>query len=259
MALRSREDLLLEVARPVRSARHVVALTGAGVSVESGIPDFRSPGGLWTVFDPQAYATLTCFLEDPEKGWRLYRALGRSIAGREPNGAHRALVELAGIEGDSRLRGIVTQNVDGLHQKAGSRAVYEIHGNHGELQCLRCGHVEPFLEAHLEPGPVPSCPACARPLKPNVVLFEEGVRQMREIEALLWNCDLLIVAGTSAEVYPASMLPEGVIFRRGSVLEFNLGPTRLTAQGLGLKGALIEGPVGETLPALVDAVRALTA
>jgi NAD-dependent deacetylase len=243
-----------KAAKTLRSARHAVALTGAGVSVESGIPDFRSPGGLWTVFDPQEYATLSCFLSDPQKGWRLYRALGRSIAGKEPNPAHRAL---AALEAGGRLRGIVTQNVDGLHQKAGSRVVLEIHGNHGELECLRCGRVEPFTEAQLEPGPVPLCSRCERPLKPNVVLFEEGVRRMREIESLLRDCDLLVVAGTSAEVYPASGLPDGILLRGGSVLEFNMMTTRLTAGGLGPAGVFVEGPAGTTLPALVEAMESL--
>jgi len=233
--------------RTIRSARRVVALTGAGISVESGIPDFRSPGGLWSHFDPAEYATLSCFLHDPEKAWRLYRELGRTLLGREPNPAHFALARMAKA---GHLAGIVTQNVDGLHQRAGNPLVLEMHGEHGRLQCLGCDLLEPFLPAHLEDGPLPRCRACGEPLKPNVVLFEESVREMLEVARLLDGCDLLLVVGTSAEVYPAAGLPLEVLSQGGSLLEFNLAPTRLTGGGLGRVGALVEGPAGVTLPIL---------
>src|SRR5262249_1846900 len=154
----------------------------------------------------------------PEKAWRLYRALGRTLLDREPNPAHRALAVLAA---SGRLAGIVTQNVDGLHQRAGSPRVLEIHGEHGRLQCLGCERLEPFLRGHLEDGPIPRCAACGHPLKPNVVLFEEPVREMTEIDRLLEGCDLLLVVGTSAEVYPAAGLSVQVLERGGSLLEFN--------------------------------------
>lgn len=243
-------DLGAVVSR-LAAAGRMVALTGAGVSVESGIPDFRSPGGLWEVFDPMEYATLGCFLEDPDKAWELYRALGRVIAGKEPNPAHRALADL---EARGLLAGIITQNIDGLHQAAGSRTVLEIHGEHANLQCLSCGGLEPFRQVHLEPGPAPRCVRCAAAMKPNVVLFDEAVRELDAIERLLAGCDVLLVAGTSAEVYPASALPWSVLRRGGSVIEFNVAPTRLTMSGLGPGGALVEGPVGVTLPAVAARV-----
>ncbi len=231
----------------VSSARHAVALTGAGISVESGIPDFRSPGGLWSRFNPMEYATLRCFLETPEKAWRLYRALGSTLSGKVPNAAHRALARL---EAGGRLAGIVTQNVDGLHRAAGSRVVHEIHGEHARLQCLACGRLEPMEPRHLDAGPVPRCAACGRPLKPNVVLFEESVRCLDSAAELLRDCDVLLVAGTSALVSPACFFPEEVLARGGSIVEFNLEPTRLTLSGLGPHGVFVEGPVGATLPAV---------
>lgn len=231
-------------------ARNPVALTGAGISVESGIPDFRSPGGLWTVFDPMEYATLSCFLKDPEKAWRLFRAIGKTVAGKEPNAAHRALAEL---ERAGRLAGVITQNIDGLHQAAGSRTVLEIHGDGSRLHCIRCGWHEPLLRRHLEPGPFPRCPHCDHALKPTVVLFEEPVRDMGAIDGHLRRSDLLLVIGTSAQVTPSSLFPEEVQSRGGHVLEFNLEPTLLTPS-LSPRGALVEGPASLTLHLVAERV-----
>ncbi len=225
-----------------------VALTGAGISVESGIPDFRSPDGLWSRFDPLEYATLSCFLSRPDRAWRLYRELGRTLVGRRPNPAHLALAEL---ERRGLLSAVVTQNVDGLHQAAGSRRVLELHGEHSHLQCLGCGGLQPIMETHLADGPPPRCEPCGLPLKPNVVLFEEAVRGLDEAQALADACRLLLAVGTSAEVAPASLLPDRVLGRGGSVLVFDLIPTRLGRGGLGPRGALIRGPVGTTLPLVV--------
>lgn len=236
--------------RLLASARRVVALTGAGLSVESGIPDFRSPGGLWSVFDPMEYATLSCFLRSPAKAWELYRALGASIAGREPNAGHRALARL---EREGLLAGIVTQNIDGLHRAAGSETVIEIHGEGRNLECTVCRAIEPLLAAHLEPGPPPRCAACGSPLKPNVVLFEEPVREMARARALVAGASAMLVVGTSAEVAPAGSLPGDVLEGGGSLVEFNLAPTRRTEAGLGPSGFFVEGPAGRTLPAVVDA------
>jgi NAD-dependent deacetylase len=228
-------------------AHKTVALTGAGISVESGVPDFRSPGGLWSVFEPMEYGTLTCFLHDPDKAWRLYRALGETLVGKTFNPAHTALAQL---EGRDLLAGVITQNIDGFHQAAGSRTVLEIHGEHRNLECLKCGELEPFAAEHLDPGPVPRCARCDYPLKPNLVLFEEPVRAMVAIEKLLQDCDLLLVIGTSAQVAPAALLPNSVLRRGGRILEFNVEPTDLTLTGLGDGGLFIEGSAGTTLPEL---------
>jgi NAD-dependent deacetylase len=230
-------------------ARHVVALTGAGMSVESGIPDFRSPGGLWRIFDPMEYATLSCFLSDPDKAWRLYRALGASLMGKAPHDGH---VALANLEAAGLMAGVVTQNIDGLHQRAGSGVVIELHGDGRRAECLRCGRLEPFSPHWLEPGPVPRCPDCGSAFKPNVVLFEEPVRGLDAVHALIEGCDLMLVIGTSAQVAPASLLPDQVVSRGGSVLEVNLEKTELTRGGLGPEGFLLLGPAGAVLPPLVE-------
>jgi NAD-dependent deacetylase len=242
------------VARHLAGARHAVALTGAGISVESGIPDFRSPGGLWSVFDPMEYATYSCFVRSPEKSWDLFRAIGEKLLGAKPNPAHDALARL---EEAGHLAGIVTQNIDGLHQAAGSRRVLEIHGNHDDLHCPRCGHVEPMLRSHLEPGPVPKCPSCDGALKPTVVLFEEPVRDLDSIHDILATCDLLLAIGTSAEVAPSSLFPAQVGARGGRVIEINLEPTMLTMNLDAWDGALLQGPASVTVPLIVD--RALSA
>ncbi len=246
----SREEIQ-KGADALRRARRAVALTGAGISVESGVPDFRSPGGVWEVYDPGTYATLFCFLREPERAWEFYRALGTTLLGKTYNPAHAALAEL---EQAGWLAGVITQNVDGFHQAAGSRNVVEMHGNHHQLQCLSCGWVGPLGPEVLAPGPAPRCSACGHPLKPNVVLFQEDVRGMDRAEDLLEGCDLLLVAGTSAQVAPAAWLPRRVIAAGGSVLEVNLGPTDLTAEGLGPAGLLLAGQAGETLPALAAQV-----
>lgn len=240
----------LEIRRAARSlaeARGAAALTGAGISVESGIPDFRSPGGLWSRFDPVEYATLSCFLATPEKSWRLFRALGESMASARPNPAHRAL---AALEESGLILGVVTQNIDGLHQAAGSRNVLEIHGNGRQLHCVACERRRPMEPIWLAAGPVPRCPSCGGPLKPDIVLFDEPVREMDRIVRLLGRCDRLIVAGTSAQVAPAALLPDAVLARGGSLLEMNLEPTHLSRAGLGFSGAFVGGRLAETLPAL---------
>lgn len=221
----SEQQHLEEAADNFCKARSVVALTGAGISVESGIDDFRSPGGLWSKFSPDEYATLNTFRQNPEKAWKLYRALGKGIVGKEPNPAHRVLAQL---EKKNMLKGVVTQNIDNLHQDSGSSNVLEIHGDHKHLQCLGCGDIGPLPSQILDDSAVPQCAHCSQPLKPNVVLFGENVRHMDEINLLLHRCDILMVIGTSAQVYPAAALPEQVKSMGGLIYEFNIDETVLT-------------------------------
>jgi NAD-dependent deacetylase len=242
-------EALTAAAALLRSARKAVALTGAGVSVASGIPDFRSAGGLWTVFSPDEYATLEVFQRNPAKAWELYRALGRTLLGRSPNLAHRALAEM---ERQGLIQGIITQNVDNLHQQAGSTRVFEIHGDHQHLQCLHCATLVAATADHYQAAEIPRCPHCASPLKPNVVLFGEPVRQLEAIHACLADCDLLLVAGTSAQVYPAAALPALVRDRGGRLFEFNREQA-LSATEHGQVEFLFLGDVGRTLPLLLRA------
>lgn len=246
------EEHLPAALTALRTARCVAALTGAGISVASGIPDFRSAGGLWTVFSPEEYATIEVFYRNPAKAWELYRALGRELLGKKPNPAHLALVDL---ERQGRLHGIVTQNIDNLHQLAGSTRVLEIHGEHQHLQCLHCSTLVPVEERYFQETEIPRCPVCAFPLKPNVVLFGEDVRQLDEIHEFIAACDLLLVIGTSAQVYPAAALPSMVRRNGGKLFEFNREPS-LPGEAYGT-GAdfFFQGDAGTTLPRLASALR----
>lgn len=242
-----------EVVRLITSAKKVVALTGAGISVGSGIPDFRSPKGLWSIFSPDEYATLEVFLHNPAKAWELYRALGKILLGKQPNSAHQALSHL---ENRGFLHGIITQNVDNLHQQAGSCDVYEIHGDHQHLHCLQCGMIIPVNATHYTEAGVPRCGACDFPFKPNVVLFGEAVRSLDDIHGLLMDSDVLLVIGTSAQVYPAAGIPSMVKESGGRILEFNREPSLSASNPSGCPDFLFLGDVSQTLPMFVDSVLA---
>lgn len=253
--IKSGDDTRLsEAASVLQNSAKTVALTGAGISVGSGIPDFRSAGGLWSIFSPDEYATLDVFLSNPQKAWELYRALGNTLLGKVHNPAHKALAEL---ESTGMLSGIVTQNIDNLHQQAGSRNVLEIHGDHQHLQCLQCGHLEPVQDIHYEDGDVPRCPSCSAHLKPNIVLFGEAVRKLGEIEDLVAGCEVLLVIGTSAQVFPAAGLPAAVKQLGGTVFEFNkeqaLGRSQFSGISV-LTDWFFEGDVVETLPLLLESI-----
>jgi len=238
------------------TASKAVALTGAGISVDSGIADFRSPGGLWSVFSPDEYATLEVFQNNPQKAWQLYREMGRSLLDKKPNHGHRLLAD---FEKNGLLRGVITQNVDNLHQAAGSRRVLEIHGDHQHLHCLQCGLVTPVSEEHYRVVEVPHCQTCSYPFKPNVVLFGEQVRNLHSIQELLMRCDLLLVIGTSAQVYPAAGLPELVKQQGGLVYEFNREQSLSVPGSQGsipLSDFFFQGDLAETLPMFGEAVAA---
>lgn len=237
----------------LHAAQKAVALSGAGISVGSGIPDFRSPGGLWTIFSPEEYATIEVFHRQPAKAWELFRALGQVLLGKQPNAAHRALAEL---EQRGLLQGIVTQNIDNLHQQAGSSRVFEIHGDHQHLHCLHCGDMIPVTPEHYQTVTVPHCAHCGFPLKPNVVLFGEAVRDLDAIHALIADCDLLLVIGTSAQVYPAAALPSLVYQNGGRIIECNREQSlsgSMYAASSRYTTLFLQGDVVRTLPQLVQA------
>lgn len=237
---------LTEAVKKFKEAQFIMASTGAGISVPSGIPDFRSRGGLWTKYNPEIYANLDVFLKDPAKTWEMYRQTGRELQGKQPNKAHLALREL---EKKNLLRGVVTQNIDRLHHAAGSETVLEIHGDFQHLQCLECGSLEAVKNAHFDAEPYPQCTLCQAALKPNIVLFGEAVRQMEAIETFIMQCDALLVVGTSAKVYPAAALPEMVKQKGGLLFEFNLEPVLEQAD------YCFPGNVAETLPLFVEALQ----
>lgn len=199
---------IAKAARLLEDARACVALTGAGVSTESGIPDFRGDAGLWRDYDPMDVASIEGFEEDPARFYRFWAQEFGSLANAAPSRAHRFLL---GLESRGRLAAIVTQNIDGLHQKAGSSRVLEVHGSFQRVQCLACGVIEGVASVFARAGEqAPACTACGvRRLKPDVVLFGEQLPPVfAEAEAEVDRADVLLAMGTSLGVYPvAGLLP----------------------------------------------------
>jgi NAD-dependent deacetylase len=211
------------LARLVRDNQPCVVLTGAGVSTESGIPDFRSRDGIWAQYDPMEYATLQAFRRDPVKVWDFYaRRLG-VLQAAEPNAAHLALARL---EAGGWVEAVVTQHVDRLHERAGSRDVVEVHGSLRTSSCLECGHVEGF-ERVVELLPTPRCPRCGAVLKPDVVMFGEllPAAAIDRAFALARQAALLLVVGSSLEVHPVAGLPEETLAAGGMLAIVNRGGT----------------------------------
>jgi NAD-dependent deacetylase len=231
----------------VRERQPCLVLTGAGVSTESGIPDFRSPQGIWADVDPLEVASIRAFRRDPERVWDFYRRRIQLLLDAEPNAAHRALAEL---ERRGLVSGIVTQNIDTLHSRAGSRNVVEMHGSIRSAQCLDCLWTESREDvlAQLAHCSTPLCPHCRAVLKPGVTLFGEllpaGV--LERATELARVAALLLVVGSSLEVWPVAGLP----LEARSFAIVNRGPTALDGQAV-LK---VDAPAGETLGALVDAL-----
>lgn len=221
----------------LRQAQKTIALTGAGVSTESGIPDFRSQGGLWSRYDPGEYGTIGAFLADPGKVWRMLAEL-TGITRAAPNPGHLAL---AALEAAGLLQGIITQNIDGLHQKAGSRAVVEFHGSLATFACLACGNRQTLAEVRQRPLP-PVCPDCGSILKPAIVFFDEPIPQeaLDGSRELLRGADCLIVAGTSGQVVPAARLVPEAARQGATIIEINREPNLGPLADLVLAGSFAE-------------------
>ena len=232
------------LAELIRAGQPCVVLTGAGVSTESGIPDFRSPTGIWAGFDPMEYATIEAFRADPEKVWRFYAPRFSMLTQARPNDAHLALAEL---EGRGLVEAVVTQNIDLLHERAGSKEVVEVHGSIRRSRCLRCGAVYPLEEvlALLEREGAPTCRECGRVLKPDVVFFGELLPEAAIERAfeLVRSARLLLVVGSSLEVYPVAALPQETLDAGGALALVNRGGTPYDARA----DVRIDAAAGETL------------
>jgi NAD-dependent deacetylase len=237
------------LARLIGEHQPCVALTGAGASTESGIPDFRSPTGIWAEFDPREYATLGAFRRDPEKVWRFYAPRFSMLADAEPSRAHLALAEL---ERREVLEAVVTQNIDRLHERAGSREVVEVHGSIRTSGCPGCGatyELDRVLE-FLEAGEgAPHCDACSAVLKPGVVFFDEllPADAIDRAFELAGRARLLLVVGTSLEVWPVAELPDETLDSGGRVAVVNQAPTRIDDRA----ELVLREPAGAVLEAAV--------
>lgn len=225
--MRVNESPVFRAASAIARGRAVVAFTGAGISVESGIPSFRGPGGLWERYDP-SILDIDHFSRAPRESWEAIVALFYDHWGScEPNAAHRILADW---ERRGWLRRIITQNIDGLHTRAGSKEVIEYHGSLRTLLCRRCGAKYPADRDRLRTLP-PECPSCGGVLKPDFVFFGEGIpgEAAREAAIEASQCDCMLVIGTTGTVYPAASLPLAAKRRGATVIEINPAPSEYSS------------------------------
>jgi NAD-dependent deacetylase len=241
-----------QLAELIRESERTVALTGAGISVPSGIPDFRTPGeGLWEKVDPMEVAHIDAFRRDPARFWGFYRQRLQMLGGVEPNPAHVALAEL---ERRGLLEAVITQNIDTLHSRAGTERVVEMHGSIRTASCQSCGEEFPLadLEGLFADDGAARCTACDGPVKPDVVLFGEllPAEAMAEAESLAERADLMLCVGSSLEVYPVAGLPSVTLGRGGRLAVVTKGPTPFDADA----AVRMDGDVVADLEALLQAL-----
>jgi NAD-dependent deacetylase len=250
------QNSIAQAAEAIATSQHVVALVGAGLSAESGVPTFRGPDGLWTKYGEPDFRDYDRFREDPGKWWqqRLERSnnLGELIEALNnavPNEGHFALKDL---EDDGFLKHIITQNIDNLHQIAGSRAITEIHGNRTLLRCIECYSRWPLDEFPMDELP-PHCTECGGVVKGDTVMFGEPIPRdaLDDCVEQTWRCDCMLLIGTSAVVYPAAGFPVDVKGKGGRLIEINPNDTPLTR----LSDVIVRAPAGEALPRIVEKLR----
>lgn len=237
-----------QAAEAIHNTKNAIAVTGAGVSVESGIPDFRSPDGLWAKYPPFEYATAEALLEDPDKVWVMFYELGDMLLEAKPNPAHFALARL---EEMGHLQGVITQNIDNLHQAAGNTVVVEYHGNAQSLICPACHRRRPMSMEQRALG-APRC-ECGGYMKPDVVLFGDPIppQAMLSADRLARLSEVVLVVGTSAQVYPAAGLPLAAKEHGATIIEVNTYPTEFTGR---ITDIFLQGPAGEVLPAVLNLI-----
>ncbi|MCF8104564.1 MAG: NAD-dependent deacylase [Desulfohalobiaceae bacterium] len=245
------QERINQAAHLFKKSKFAVAFTGAGISVPSGIPDFRSPGGLWSKYDPLLVASAQALDNNPEQVWNFLLETSSLLDKAKPNPAHLSLAEL---EKQGRLQGVITQNIDNLHQKGGSRVVVEYHGNFQRFYCRECYREVPLSDIRqAEPSSVPLlCRECKGLVRPDVVFFGESIPQSAHARSLnlVQAADLILIAGTSGEVAPANTLPDKVKRNQGRIIEINLGRTAYTQ----ISDIRFDGPVEEVLPKLADMI-----
>jgi NAD-dependent deacetylase len=245
-----------ELAALIGGADRVVALTGAGISVPSGIPDFRTPGkGLWANTDPMKVATIDAFHRDTRAFWEFYRPRFEMLADKQPNAAHLAL---AALEADGRLEAVITQNIDQLHRVAGTTELIEVHGSVATSSCTTCASSWPLAEVDglFDEEGIAVCTACMGKVKPDVVLFGEmlPVAAIERARSLAESADLMLCIGSSLEVFPAAGLPELTLEAGGKVAIMTQSRTPYDREA----AVRLDGDLAEDLPAVVAAVQALS-
>lgn len=241
------EETVRKAAQEICQSTKTIALTGAGISVESGIPDFRSTGGLWERFNPIEYGTIGAFQANPEKVWQMLQEVSDLVASARPNPAHKGLGRLQEL---GLLHTIITQNVDYLHQEGGATRVIEYHGNAKTLACIWCNQRYDSDELG---GQIPPKCSCGKILKPDMVFFGEPIpiRALQESYELASSCRALLIVGTSGEVAPANTIPETAKRAGATIIEVNVEPTVLTEY---LTDIFLQGKASEMVTELVSEV-----
>ncbi|MHA1764226.1 MAG: SIR2 family NAD-dependent protein deacylase [Promethearchaeota archaeon] len=245
---------IIRAAELLYNSKNAIALTGAGISTESGIPDFRSESGLWKKYDPDIYSNIRSYIKDPTKFWKLAEKIAPTLFKAKPNAGHIALSEL---EKMNIIKAIITQNVDELHQKAGSVMVYEVHGNINRFNCFGCraSYTKDQVMRKLkkEKQYPPLCDICAAPLKPSVVLFGESLPtfEIYQSQALAQKADVMLIAGSSLSVAPVCNLPLYTLQERGKLIIVNDEPTYLDERA----EVVIHHKTGKILPLIVEEIK----
>jgi NAD-dependent deacetylase len=243
-----------EVARLCEKAKRIVAFTGAGISEESGIPTYRDTNGLWTKYDPSKYASIDYFLQDPSYYWHFFREVRYPLLfeSAKPNPGHMALAHL---ESTGKLRCVITQNIDGLHQEAGSKRVIELHGNTRIIQCLECHRAFTAEKVYemTETQIPPVCTECGGLLKPAVVFFGEQLPEdaVHDAYTEAEGCDLFLVVGSSLVVYPAAHIPVRAKECGANLVIINKEPTVMDS----MADVVLNTKAGTALPQIIDALR----
>lgn len=243
-------DLIKETAQLISQSQRIVAFTGAGISTDSGIPDFRSQSsGLWNNIDPMIVASIYEFRRNPNSFYDWIRPLSHSIANAMPNPAHQALFHL---EEMGLLQAVITQNIDMLHTRAGNQTVYELHGHMRQATCIHClkeFDCQDTLKQFLNDGTLPRCPDCDRILKPNVVLFGEQLpfQELYSAQEAARNCDLMLIIGSSLEVAPANEIPVLAHRSGAKIVMINLAPTDANYYA----DTMLQGRAAHILPAII--------
>ena len=251
--MRSLEEKIEKLAEVILDSNHIVALTGAGMSTESGISDFRTPGtGLWEKVDPYEFASIHSYVGNPAKNLEFMLETGRNIFKARPNKGHRALTTLQRL---GKLKGVLTQNIDRLHHKAKTKNIVEFHGNAYEAKCMTCGQIYEitFMVNQVMKGNYsPSCEKCRGMLKPNAIFFGEQLESttLEAADQMIAKCDLLFVLGSSLVVYPVAFYPQKVLSIGAKLAIINIQETDMDSAA----EVVIHDKIGDVLPKVVSIV-----